>query len=253
MLVCFFNDVHLSHSILSLKKQSIKTDIVVVDDGSTLEYRKVYSNIDDLVILRISKNLGIGHARNVGLNYALKKDYDYIGFLDSDGIAHFRFIETALSKFSNNQNMLGVCARKDVANSYIRVARIKYRYKIFKRDDFQLDCSLFRRRAFEKRIIPNRRSGEDSVFILSFEKENLSKLIVPYYHFERENLKEFFRDEYYGTYQGYKPDFSATIRQFLLTPLSSLKMILKNGWILEGLLFPFRQTICLIGYLMGNR
>lgn len=252
MIICNFNDSHLPYAVASLKRQSKKVDIILVDDGSTQEFRRTYKRMKNVEKVELPQNKGIGHARSVGLSLASRKNYDLIGFLDSDGIAHPLFVEEALDRLIHDKNLLGVCANKGLANPNVRIAKVKYRYKIFKKDDFQLDCSLFKRQAFDKNKIPDRRAGEDSVFILSFKQEELSKLSVPYYHFERENLRDFFRDEYYGAYYGYKADSVRIFMRFLLTPFTSQKMILRNHWILEGLLFPFRQLVWFTGYLMGS-
>jgi len=252
MIICHFNDPHLPYALASLKKQSKKTDIILVDDCSNLEFRKAYTHIKDVETIEISQNRGIGHARNVGLSHALQRNYDFIGFLDSDGIAHSSFVEKAVNCLAHDKNLLGVAAKKGIANPHVRIARTKYRYKIYKKDGFQLDCSLFKAGAFENKRIPERRAGEDSVFIQLFKEGELSKLDLPYFHFERKNIQTFFKDEFYGAYYGYKTNVTRTLMSLLITPYSSLKMILINRWILEGLLFPFRQFVWLLGYLLGS-
>jgi glycosyltransferase involved in cell wall biosynthesis len=253
MIICHFNDWHLPYAVASLKRQSQKTYTILVDDGSASQFKRALPRIDDVETIQMPTNKGIGHARNVGLSQALKNRCDFIGFLDSDGIADPSFIERALECLICNNDLLGVSARKGLANPKARTARIKYRYKIYKKDDFQIDCSLFKKEALQRRMIPNRRSGEDSVFILSFRSGELSKLDIPYYHFEREGIREFFRDEYYGAFYSFKTNHKKTFLQILMTPFTSAKMIFRNHWILEGLLFPFRQLVWLTGYLNGNR
>jgi len=249
MIVCHYNDPHLSHAVNSLKNQSKKTDIVLVDDGSAQQFKHFYKNVK---IINLIQNRGIGHARSVGINYTLNRRFNFIGFLDSDGIAHPRFIEKAIQYLENNKNILGVSARKDVANPKSRIALVKYHYKIYKEDNFQLDCSLFRTEAIKGRTMPDRIVGEDSVFIGSFSEGALRKLNLPYYHFEREDIRSFFRDEFYGAYYSFKSNPMRITKQFLATPFSSLKMILVKRWVLEGVLFPLRQLIWLCGYLMGQ-
>jgi glycosyltransferase involved in cell wall biosynthesis len=252
MIICHFNDPHLPYAIASLKKQSQRVHIILVDDGSNLEFKKAYAHIKDIETIELPKNKGIGHARSIGLSRALQKNCDFIGFLDSDGIAHLSFVEKAIDCLNSHKNLLGVAAKKGIANPDARIARVKYRYKVYKKDDFQLDCSLFKKEAFESKWIPDRRAGEDSVFIKLFKKGQLSKLNLPYFHFERENIRDFFRDEYNGAYYSYKSNLSKTFKQLLITPYSSLKMILINRWILEGLLFSFRQFVWFLGFLLGS-
>lgn len=248
MIICHFNDPYLPHAIASLKKQSKKTDIILVDDGSDPQFKRLYKDVKTIELIQ---NRGVGYARKVGLDYALERNHDFIGFLDSDGIAHHLFVEKAVDHLRKHNGLQGVSAKKGIANPNNRIAMMKYRYKTYKKDDFQLDCSLFKTEAFEKRKISDRRVGEDSVFIQSFTEEKLSKLNLPYYHFEREDIRSFLRDEFYGAYYSYKTKLTKTVMQFLITPYSSMKMILRKRWILEGLLFHLRQFIWFIGYLLG--
>jgi hypothetical protein len=178
---------------------------------------------------------------------------DFVGFLDSDGIVHSSFVEKAVSCLENNPSLLGVAAKKGIANPNIRIAKVKYRYKIYKKDGFQIDCSLFKAEAFSDRRILDRRSGKDSILIQSFQEGELAKVNVPYFHFERESVQAFFRDEFYGAYYGYKGNMAKTFFQILITPYTSVKMVFRNRWFLEGLLFPVRQFVWVLGFLLGVR
>ena len=69
----------------SVMSSTIPTDAMVIDNGSsdgTQEYiRSHYSS----VIFKLSeKNLGFGKANNIGLQYALDKEYDYVYLLNQD-------------------------------------------------------------------------------------------------------------------------------------------------------------------------
>jgi glycosyltransferase involved in cell wall biosynthesis len=264
MIICHFNDPFLRSALASLKKQTRKIDIVLVDDGFLIESDREKTTVRHvseipsfatlcrgIETIKPKETRGIGYARNIGIKYALEKSYEHIGFLDSDGVAHPFFVKKALTHLQEQNSLLGVCARKGIANPKIRIAKVKYRYKIYKKDDFQLDCSLFRAKAFEKREMPRRKSGEDSVFILSFKQGELEKLDIPFYHFERERISAFFRDEFYGAYYGFKTNMTKTFFQIFITPFTSLKMIFRNRWVLEGLLFPFRQYVWVVGFLLG--
>lgn len=265
MIICHFNDPHLPYAVASLKRQSMKTDVLLVDDGflyrNNRKGKTIARHVSDIPhfaqvckgvkIIEPTQTRGIGYARNIGLKYALERSYEFIGFLDSDGIAHSSFVENAVELLQRQNTLMGVCAKKGIANPTIRIAKVKYRYKIYRKDDFQLDCSLLRALAFRNHKIPDRKSGEDTVFILSFKKDELEKLNIPFYHFERENISAFFRDEFYGAYYGFKTNIKRTLFQVFITPYTSLKMIIRNRWFLEGLLFPFRQFVWVLGFLLG--
>ncbi len=225
----------------------------MVDDGSSPEFKKIFSDFEDVEIVELSGNMGIGYARKVGLSLALKNNCDFIGFLDSDGIAHPLFVEKAVEQLKENGRLLGLSAKKGLANPDVRIAKIKYRYKIYREDSFQLDCSLFKAEALANRKIPDRKSSEDSVLLQFFKNGELSKLDLPYFHFERESIPSFFRDEFYGAYYGYNYDVGKVLVRLAITPYSSLKMIIKNSWVLEGLFFPFRQLIWVLGFLLGKK
>jgi glycosyltransferase involved in cell wall biosynthesis len=251
MIICHYNDIHLPYAIASLKNQSQKVSIFLIDDGSRPEFKRMFTRFKGIEIEEIPKNKGIGYARDVGLSRALQTGCDFVGFLDSDGIAHPSFVEKAVERLRNERKLLGVAAKKGLANPQVRIAKVKYRYKIYKKDSFQLDCSLFKAKAFSNKRILGRRSGEDSILLQSFKQDELSKLNVPYFHFERESISAFFRDEFYGAYYGYKGNMAKTFFQILITPHTSLKMVIRNHWFLEGLLFPVRQFVWFFGFLLG--
>ena len=143
------------------RAQTRKPDIVLVDDGflhrsheggkttvrHVSEIPYFAGLCKDVHIIEPTQTRGIGYARDIGLKYAIRRNYEFIGFLDSDGVAHHSFVEKAVIQLHRQSNLLGVCARKGIANPKIRIARLKYRYKIYKRDDFQLDCNLFKAKA----------------------------------------------------------------------------------------------------------
>lgn len=251
MIICHYNDSHLPYAVASLKNQSQEVGIYLVDDGSRPEFKRTFANFKNIEVEQNLRNKGIGYARDVGLSHVLHTGCDFVGFLDSDGIAHRLFVERAIERLRNDRNLLGVAAKKGLANPQVRIAKVKYRFKIYKKDSFQLDCSLFKAKAFSNRKIVDRKSGEDSVLLQSFKEGELSKIDLPYFHFERESVREFFRDEFYGAYYGYKFNVKKMLTQLLVTPYSSLKMIFRNHWLLEGLLFPFRQFVWVLGFLLG--
>ena len=65
--------------ISDLKRQSLRPEIVVVDnrstDDSVLKIKKAHS---DIAILTQPKNLGVAGGYNAGLKFALEHESDYI-------------------------------------------------------------------------------------------------------------------------------------------------------------------------------
>jgi len=69
----------------SLRKSSYPVDVFVVDNGSSdgsQEYiRRCYP---EFLFRQNSKNIGFGKANNIGLQYAVDNDYDYVYLLNQD-------------------------------------------------------------------------------------------------------------------------------------------------------------------------
>lgn len=77
-------DKTIVRAINSIRNQTYENwELILVDDGSVDATEKVVSDIGDerIVYLKLEKNAGAAHARNIGMQQA---KYDYIAFLDSD-------------------------------------------------------------------------------------------------------------------------------------------------------------------------
>ena len=69
----------------SLLHSNVKPDVIVIDNGSndgTQDFIKSY--FPDAIIYQSSNNLGFGKANNIGLQYALDHNYDYVYLLNQD-------------------------------------------------------------------------------------------------------------------------------------------------------------------------
>ena len=69
----------------SLRKSTIVPDVFVVDNGSTdgtQEY--IQQNYPEVKFIQSKENLGFGKANNMGMQYALDNDYDYVYLLNQD-------------------------------------------------------------------------------------------------------------------------------------------------------------------------
>lgn len=71
--------------IESVIQSTVTADVLVVDNGSkdkTIEFIKC--KFPSVIIVESKENLGFGKANNLGLDYALKNDYDYVYLLNQD-------------------------------------------------------------------------------------------------------------------------------------------------------------------------
>lgn len=101
---------YIKRGIESLLNQTLKNiEIILIDDGSTDNSRKIcekYANKDTRVNLIVQKNLGVSHARNLGIENALG---DYIIFMDPDDEIDLRMCEILYSTMQKDDCDLVLC------------------------------------------------------------------------------------------------------------------------------------------------
>lgn len=92
-------ELSVANTINSVLNQSYQNfEIIIVNDGSTDNSRKIVSNIDDSRILIIDKtNGGVSSARNLGIQRA---KYEWISFLDADDLWSSTHLETVFNMIS---------------------------------------------------------------------------------------------------------------------------------------------------------
>jgi len=107
VIIPTFNRGHLIiKSIKSVLNQTYPNiEILVVDDGSTDNTEKLIKNFDNnrIKYIKIKKNIGASHARNIGIMNASGK---YISFQDSDDVYHIDKLEKQYNIYSFNINKL---------------------------------------------------------------------------------------------------------------------------------------------------
>ncbi len=96
----------------SLKMQSIKPIIIVVDnaslDGSVEEVEKKYP---DVILIKNSENLGFSGGVNVGIQYCIKENIDYVVLLNNDTRVEKNWLESLANKI-DEKNKCGIIASK---------------------------------------------------------------------------------------------------------------------------------------------
>jgi len=71
IIICCFNRAqYIGRAIRSCQKQQGNFEIIVVDDGSTDNSRKVIESFDGITRIFLDKNGGVAHASNVGIKKA---------------------------------------------------------------------------------------------------------------------------------------------------------------------------------------
>lgn len=92
----------------SVRKSSVRSDVLVVDNGSkdgTQTY--VRDNYPEVIFIQSERNIGFGKANNIGLQYALDNEYNYVYLLNQDAWVMPDTIEK-LIKYSKNHLEYGI-------------------------------------------------------------------------------------------------------------------------------------------------
>lgn len=72
-------------TIESLKKSTVKTDVIVVDNASKNEEGKKIENLfSDITVITNSRNVGFAAANNIGIKKAISMNCDYVLVLNND-------------------------------------------------------------------------------------------------------------------------------------------------------------------------
>ncbi|WP_305113959.1 glycosyltransferase family 2 protein [Thomasclavelia cocleata] len=115
----------------SIVNQSFKNrEIIIIDDASTdnsasiiREYEKRFP---ELSAYFMTKNIGVGEIRNLGIEYA---NGTYIGFVDGDDWIDTDFYYNLMSFIKSDNSDIAICGIKDEFNNFIS-SHVRYKYGI---------------------------------------------------------------------------------------------------------------------------
>lgn len=122
---------HLELCLDSIINQSFKNrEIIIIDDASTdnsasiiHKYEKCFPEISAYYM---TKNIGVGEIRNLGIDYA---NGSYIGFVDADDWIDIDFYHKLMSCIKDDNSDIAICGIKDEFNNFIS-GHIRYKYEI---------------------------------------------------------------------------------------------------------------------------
>lgn len=243
---------YLQNSMKSVLANSC--DLIIVNDSNKpleLKEKGVY-------ILNNTRNRGIGISRNRGVQFALKKGYEYIGFVDADSVLSENWREE-LESVLQSPEVIGVSGLALNPDQKSRIARIKFLYKTYGRRHkipFQIDCSLFHREAFSNASFGTRRFGEDAYFLnqINQQKLRVSPKAVSF-HYETERIHVYLKKELLGALYS-ESHSNRIIKSFLLTPWTMIKMAklrsTDSDYSVAALFWIFRQLLWFSAFIIGR-
>lgn len=82
---CFNEEASILAVLDELKSSPENIDVVVVNDGSTDRSAAIVGGLNDVMLLDLPFNLGIGGAVQAGFRFFLSRDYDVAVQFDADG------------------------------------------------------------------------------------------------------------------------------------------------------------------------
>lgn len=89
----------------SLKAQSQKHQVIVVDNGSADDSVEIIEKeYPDAVLIRHSKNKGFAGGVNSGIRYVLEQNGDYVALFNNDAVANKQWLEYLMKFLQTNQN-----------------------------------------------------------------------------------------------------------------------------------------------------
>ena len=87
----------------SLRAQTLKPEIVVVDNGSADDSVEVIEkNYQGVHLIRHSHNKGFAGGVNAGIRYAMEQDADYVALLNNDAVADKDWLKNLVSFLDKN-------------------------------------------------------------------------------------------------------------------------------------------------------
>lgn len=89
--------------LTSLKNSNYRTDIIVIDNGSTDDTIPfIKNNFPEVVLIESKENLGFGKANNLGFSYGIKNDFDFFFLLNQDAYVFPDSIGNLIDNFNKN-------------------------------------------------------------------------------------------------------------------------------------------------------
>ena len=128
LIPCYNCDDHIQYVIDNLSMNSIQrvSEIIIIDNGSTDNtVRKAVAsakkrNTDKIKVFVNNANYGLGGTHKVALEYARKKEYDYLVVLHGDGQANPKELDNFIHILDKNYDVDAILGGRFMDLSLIR-------------------------------------------------------------------------------------------------------------------------------------
>ena len=185
-------------SILQNSKESLaKTEIIVINDGSTDNTLKILESYNQYKNIKIhtTKNQGVSAARNLGISLAKG---DWITFIDADDTVSDNFIDRNIHRL--NEDILMKCEVVDQVPDKAQIGKAdskttrEFLYGLILGQIVGFSFSYF----YDSKILKSIKFREDihfmedSVFLIEYLKKCKAKEVIEYkdvFYFYRNNME----------------------------------------------------------------
>lgn len=96
---------YLAECLDSLLRQTVKADIIVVENNSTDGSRETLKKYSEVITLLQDKNLGVAGGFSAGFDYAVKNNYDFIALFNNDAVADKNWLRNLLSVMNTDESV----------------------------------------------------------------------------------------------------------------------------------------------------
>lgn len=116
VVLSFNSKKYIGECLDSLSKT--KTDILVVDGGSSDGSAEFIKRYPLLKLIETNKNLGYARGNNVGLKYALENKYDFVWIVNPDIVVDPKALDEALKVMTKDDKTAVVASKVYFASGY---------------------------------------------------------------------------------------------------------------------------------------
>lgn len=129
IIILVYNGRNYLPSLLSSlnrqKNNNLKVEIIIVDNNSSDDSIKyIEDNFPEIRIINNERNLGFAEGNNIGIKYALDKEFDFVGLLNQDIIVDENWLEPLIDRLKSSDKIAAVQPKimhwpeKEKINSY---------------------------------------------------------------------------------------------------------------------------------------